>query len=163
MSEHEEQTPSEPKGKSKKDRRIKLGFLVVLAIVVLAVVMIQRKDPALKGWTNDLEAALQQAKTNNTNVIVFFTRKPMTLEDKDMVNKCMNARDALNAFAKLKYPRVHLTLRQNKQEAQRFGVTLPSTVLLLNSYGDILNKHTGFITALKFCNDVLGVQAKDPS
>ncbi|MDY6914588.1 MAG: hypothetical protein SVT52_09055 [Planctomycetota bacterium] len=154
---------SRPAAKSKRDRWVKLGFLVAVLLVAAVVYFSHRKEPGLESWETCLDSGLQQAKQNQTKVIVFFTRQPMGYWDKRMVKKCMQMGPTTRVLRHLGYVTVHLTIQANRQEVERFEVMDTPTVLLLDANGKLLKRHTGFMNDISFCNQFLGLSAKQIS
>jgi hypothetical protein len=160
MTDQENKTAPRLDGRPAKDRWAKLGFLAVVLVVAGTVYFSQREDPKLEGWGIDLQAALRDAKSRRAKVVVLFTAKPMGQHDKDMVKKCMRVARTVNALAQLGYAKVHLTMRDNKSEVERYNVAEPPTVLLLDADGRMLKGQQGFMIDLDFCNDFLGAPSK---
>ena len=55
---------------SSRDKWIKIGFVAVLVVAGAFVWMQSRRDPALKGWLTDYDAAVREAKNNNTRTLI---------------------------------------------------------------------------------------------
>ena len=60
----------------KRDRVIKLAFVVVTLAVVALLYWSQRRGLDLPGWGSDLPAALTQAATEHRSVVVLFASLP---------------------------------------------------------------------------------------
>ncbi len=153
MSEQQDQ----PKRKSRVDRWVKVGFLVVVVAVSVLIYKRQAAEPKLPGWGTDLQAALGQAREKGTKVLVLFTESPMSHGDKRLVTDTLNrSRTALNDLG---YPRVHLRMRQHKDIAERYGVTSHPFLVLLDAEGKVVKKYSGFMSKEKFRSDFLEVSS----
>ncbi len=138
------------------DRWVKIGFLGVLVAVGLTLWLWQRRDPQLTGWGRDLSVALQQAKAGNRTVLVFFTRRPMSWEDKHAVKNVVTTARTASALGKSACVRVHLSIDNDKAEAKTYRVESTPTYLLLDSSGKELRRLSGLTNDVTFINTVLG-------
>ena len=153
MSEQQDQ----PKRKSRVDRWVKVGFLVVVVAVSVLIYKRQAAEPKLPGWGTDLPAARGQAREKVTKVLVLFTESPMRHGDKRLVTDTLNrSRTALN---NLGYPRVHLRIREHKAMAERYGATSHPFLLLRDAEGKVVKKYSGFMSKEKFRSDFLDVSS----
>jgi hypothetical protein len=62
--------------RGKADRYVKLGFLVVMLAVVAWLVARQYLGISLTGWSGDLNAALQQAASENRRIVALTYDSP---------------------------------------------------------------------------------------
>lgn len=161
MSEQEDKTGAVVKDNRRKDLWIKAGFVVVALVVAILIWRRHGRDPKLEGWGTDLDAALQEAKEKQTKIVVFFTRQPMGFEDKKVVENCFHRWRAKKALDYLGYLKVHLTTKANAPLIKQFDITETPALLLLDSNGEVVKKHEGFINDLKFSSDFLGVSGKE--
>jgi len=145
----------------RKDRWGKLGFLVVILLAAGVIYRFQLAGPQLKGWSGDLDKALTEAARRRTKVVVVFVGNPMSLTDKTLITDCLDFKTSRKVLNHLKYIRVRLDVKTHEAAALRYGVTESPTVLLLDSRGKVLKTHSGFMRDIDFCNDFLGVKAKD--
>ncbi|NLF30735.1 MAG: thioredoxin family protein [Planctomycetes bacterium] len=135
---------------SARDRLIKAGFLVVaLGVVGWAVVKPHLTLP-LDGWSDDLPAALSQAKAEGRRVVVIMYDNPQNHTYKnrlrDVVSKDGN-REAMDAANML---RVQARVKKDHPLAQRFGVTGFPTTLLLSPDGEVITRWVGTIGEVAF-------------
>lgn len=147
------------KARSASDIGIKIGFLIVAIGVMVWIYSIQKRDPKMPGWGTRLDRALKVAASNDTKVVVAFTHSPMRRADKLLVTKALTWGTSRQVLAELKYQRVHLTDKYNRSEMDKYGIRKLPTVILLDSSGNELKRHEGFMTDLTFCNDILGKSA----
>lgn len=146
--------------KQLKDRKIKRIFLGAILVVVAIIVLYQRQEPELKGWETDLQATLDEAAGAEAKVFVFFTSRPMSYNDKKMLDESLKLRDVAKALRMLRYPKVHLDTKTHKALAEKYKIEETPTLLLLNGDGSVVKSHVGFMAALSVANDFLGVQVK---
>jgi thiol-disulfide isomerase/thioredoxin len=145
--------------KSKKSRWIKTAFAVILIIGVVIIWNLQRRDPELAGWSKNLPAAIAEAGRKNTKVFVFFTRSPMGYDDKRMAKESVTEAKVVKSINDLGYIRVHLNLRDNQDEAEKYDVKDGPTLLLLDADGKLLEHHSGFISGVDLSKKFLVVKA----
>ena len=150
------QPPASGPGRSRVDRRAKVVFLLILVALSAFLWLRQRRDPPLPGWGNDLAVALQQAQADRRPILVFFTRSPMSYDDKHVVTHTIRTQRTLEAIGKLRYAKVHLNTRQNKNEAQTYHVTSTPTYLLLDPNGKELRRTSGLMNDMKFAEFLAG-------
>jgi hypothetical protein len=145
--------------KSKWDRRIKIGFVVVTLAAVAVVYMLQRRDRGLSGWGVDLGAALQKAKDNpGWRVLVFFTHSRMSEDDKHAVNSVIERPVTRKTVKELNYIPVHLNLDDHAGVAAKYGVSDTPCYLLLDANGALIRSKWGKMNDNTFCTEFL----KDP-
>jgi len=157
MSNSDEQTANKPKARSRTDRRVKIGFLIVALAVAVFVYKQQRRDPEMRkwGWGRSLDSALAQAAQKDTKIVVAFTGRPMSHEDRKLVTRGLTYSKSRMVLDHLKYLKVHLDDKTHKPLFAKYGVTRTPVVLLLDSSGKVLKRHDGFMTDITFCNDFL--------
>ena len=157
MSNPDSQEDMQPKGWSRKDRLAKLGFLAVALAVAAFIYTQQRRDPEMRkwGWGRDLQRAIQQAETDDSKVVVAFTRRPMNHEDRKLVTRGLTFYKSRAVLDHLKYPKVHLDNKTHKGLFAEYGVTETPVVMLLDGAGKVLRRYDGFMTDIAFCNDFL--------
>ena len=156
MSDSENQTAEKPKARSRSDRWVKIGFLVVALAVAAFIYMQQRRDPEMRkwGWGRSLDKAVAQAAQRDTKIVVAFTRRP-SYEDRKLVTRGLTFRKSRTVLDHLKYLKVHLDNKTHKPLLEKYEVTKTPVVLLLDSSGKVLKRHDGFMTDIAFCNDFL--------
>jgi hypothetical protein len=128
------------------DRWVKLGFLAAAVIAVIIIYLVQQSPPELEGYETDLEAALRQAKRQDRNVFVFFSRDRSTpsADDEKMIrNELMHPkfRRFLDSAGCVK---VWLTLLGDGEAAEKYGITSSPAVLLLDKDGRRLRRAIGY-------------------
>lgn len=161
MDQQEETVERSARPKSRSDRIVKFAFLAVALAAAAGIYMMQRKGPELKGWQRNLAGALAEAERRDTRVVVVFMERPMSFGDRRLTTRCLAFYTSRKVLAHLKYVRVHLNNKANKQAMQEYEITRLPSVLLLDSTGKVLKKREGFMTDIDFCNDFLGVAYAD--
>jgi thioredoxin-related protein len=150
-----QQAASQRPPKSPLDRCVKIGFLIVLVIAGAVLWFRQKHDPQLPGWNENLSTALQQAKADNRQILIFFTEAPMSYNDKHAVKNVVTTPRTENALNKLLYLRVHLNINDHKAEAGTYKVQSTPTYLLLDSNGRELKRTSGLMNDVTFIGSFL--------
>jgi hypothetical protein len=149
--------------KPRGDRVVKFAFFIAILVVAIAVYRMQKTDPSMPGWTPDLAIALENASRRNTNVVVAFTHRPMSYDDKELVTRGLLYPRSVKALADLGYLRVHLDDSTGREWMDKYGVGKLPTVLLLGPRGAELRRHEGVMDDLTFKNDFLQVDSFAPA
>ncbi len=152
MSNDEEANPPTPsKASPAKDHRVKVGFLIVLLIAVVAVLIIQRRGPQQKGWSEDLPAALERARKMNRPLLVFFTSSPMGATTRRMFATTLAQPANKKAIASGRFIRVKVSVDSLKSErAKKYRLKSLPTMLVLDSQGYENNRREGFVGEVPF-------------
>jgi len=157
MTGKENEHHMERRQNSRNDRWVKLGFLAVALVVASIVYVLQRRDPAMPGWTSDLSATLQAASQDGKNIVVAITNKPMGFDDKQLVSKALTYPRSVEAMTSLGVHRVQLNDSDHRDVMERYGVQKLPTSLLLGPDGKEIRRHEGVMNDIAFCNDFLGI------
>jgi hypothetical protein len=151
MTEPETTTdrPGAKASPSRRDRLIKAAFLVVaLGIVAYAIILPHLTKP-LAGWSDDLPAALQQARAEGRKLVVLMYDSPQNLtytKLRVVVTKDGN-REAMDAANIL---RVQARVKRGDPVAGRFSVGNFPTTLLLSPDGEVLTRWEGYIPEIEY-------------
>ena len=157
-----------PKTGTRRDRRVKLGFLAVLLVVGAVVWLIQRRPPAAltKGWPDDLDKALAQAGSENRPILAFFTGQPLSATARWLLRGTLARPENKKAIAKGRFIKVRVALDRSltSELAQRYQIKSLPTMLVLEPDGKERNRRTGRIGEVSFRNDFLsGKDVQKPS
>ncbi len=141
--------------KSRRDRGIKLAFLVVTVVLVVLVYVKQRSGLNLPGWGDDLSAALAQAAAENRPVLAFFVSSPPDQVSRELTKNTLpkNA----EAIRKGRFIKVVVKVGSvaKSEPARRLGVTFLPTMLVIGADGLEKNRREGFIGEVEFRNGFL--------
>lgn len=132
-------------GSKTADRRTKIAFLVVMVVAAAFVyVLLQRRTPGFN-WPEDLDKALEQARTRQRNVLVFFTGSPKSDIAKQLIRKTLRKNAPM--IAKQRVVKVNVSLdRELKSDlAARYKISSLPTFVLLSPEGKELNRREGFV------------------
>ena len=145
--------------KSSRDRWIKIGFVLVLAAVAVAIYSFQRRDLRIEGWGNDLPAALAQARAENRMVVVFFASSPPSDTAREIAQRRIPKPDNVQALKDGNFIPVIVSLDENlnSDAATKYKLTTLPTLLVLRPDGTERNRHEGMIGEVNFRQDLLRV------
>ena len=142
MKEHEKL--NQPGKKFSADRWIKIGFVVVVIGIAAVILMLQWGGLEIKGWDSDLEAALKQSKTENRNVLIFFTSsRPGDTALK--ISKTLAKPASKKAIKDGNFIRVIVGTSLKSETARRYRINKLPTMVILTPTGTELNRREGFI------------------
>ncbi len=132
------------------DRRVKIAFLAVAAIVGLCIYLLQRKGPELKGWATNLDKAMKQARAQKQRVLVFFTGSPKSVPARRLIQKTLHKN--AGAMAKERVIKVNISLDTGLKSgpAVRYKISSLPTFVLLSPEGKELNRREGFVGEVDF-------------
>jgi len=150
MSQPDEKD-AQPAKKSRTDRRVKIGFLIVFLVAAAAVYYSQIRGPELPGtWGDDLPAALAEAAaaTPPKKVVVFIDSFPASFQGQEMIKGTLRKRRSVKDLAP--FVKVHLRLDKDAAWAKKYGVTKAPTTLVLSADGGKFHKQEGRIGEIDF-------------
>ena len=136
----EKQTAPARKGRS--DRWVKLAFLVAVAAIGVFV-WLSYRTPPLRGFSGDLEKALEKAKAEGRNIVLLFINSPASDNDRFVMQKIIAKRHNLQALEKGNYLCVRKSTSLRSEMAKRYQLKELPTVLLLGPDGRELNRRQG--------------------
>ena len=146
--------------KSRMDRRVKIGFLIVFLTAAAVVLYYQYRGESLAGWGKDRDAALAEARaaTPPKKVVVFIDTFPVSYYGQKMIagtlKKPKSVKD-MKVFVK-----VQLRLDAEADWAKRYGVTKAPTMLVISADGSRFHKQEGRIGELDFVKVFLKAELK---
>ena len=129
----------------------KYVFVALVIVVGGAVWWVQRSDPTLTGWGGDLPAALEQARSEDRRVLVFFSDDPMNREDRQTVQRVLTHGDTRAVLEHENYVRVHLKLDGDATAAEQFGIGSTPGFVLLSPAGEVIASHDGYLSVQGLC------------
>jgi len=148
--------------KSSRDRWIKIGFVLILIAVAIAIYSFQRRDLHIEGWGNDLNAALAQAKAENRKVVAFFVSSPPSDTAKEIAQRRISKADNQQALKDGNFILVIVTVDSNLDSdpiAQTYKLTKLPTLMVLLSDGTERNRNEGGIGEVDFRQQLLRVSS----
>lgn len=145
--------------KSSRDRWIKIGFVLILIAVAIAIYSFQRRDLRIEGWGNDLNAALAQAKAENRKVVAFFVSTPPSDTAKEIAQRRIPKPDNLQALKEGNFIPVIVTVdnRLESDVAKKYKLTTLPTLIVLLPDGTERNRNEGMIGEVDFRQQLLRV------
>lgn len=148
--------------KSSRDRWIKIGFVLVLAAVAVAIYSFQRRDLRIEGWGNDLNAALTRAKAENRMVVVFFVSTPPSDTAREIAQRRIPKPDNVQALKDGNFIPVVVSLDNELKSdpAMKYKLTTLPTLMVLRPDGTERNRHEGMIGEVNFRQDLLKTSSK---
>lgn len=160
MSEENTSTPS-----SAKDGRknwIKKALLLAIVFAMVAVYFYQRRGLDIRGWGEDLNAALVQAKAENRPLVVLFANKSQTPTARAL-KKHINRPGNRKALKQGNYITVIVPLDNalDSELARKYKIKSLPTLLLLRPDGTEHNRTVGNIGEVSFRQNFLNYDKAD--
>ncbi len=155
MNQQDAQEESPPR-KSNRERRVKIGFVVLLLVAVAGVIMIQRRGLEIEGWGKDLEAALQQGEAEDRPIVVFFVSSPPSNTAKTIQTHILRpANQQSLKDGKFIPVIVELSSSLDSDVARRYQVRGLPTLMVLTPGGKERNRSEGNIGEVPFRQEFL--------
>lgn len=150
----------------RRDRLIKLAFLVVTAVALAAIYYSQR-GLSITGWGGDLGAALAQAAVEDRPVVVFFAGSPPGQDDRWIKGNIIAKPENEAALEKGRFIRVLVNIGRvsTSKTAARYNITELPTLVVFGPDGVEKNRREGRIGEVEFrtgfldCSQVIGPAA----
>lgn len=136
------QPPASAPAKTKRDRWVKIGFLVAIVGVAIFVYTQQQDAMEIDGWGSDLDAALQQAREENRPVVAFFVDTPPSNTAEQTRKVVLTNPENKKVMAKLRVIRV-LVSDPGDNVRETYAINSLPTLLLLSPEGKELSRHDG--------------------
>jgi len=138
------------------------GKLVLLAAVLLIVAYIQfsQTKPVELGpkWTQDLQAAKDQALKEKRKVLVVFFSKPESSEDKKLIQNVLTKPKTEQALDQEKVLRVYLNTTDHAEAVKKYRIKMTPTCLYLDQFGiDVKPPLTNPTNDVSFYSDWMGI------
>lgn len=142
--------------KSGRDHWVKVGFVLLLIAAMIVVYLFQRRDLAIEGWGDDLDAALAQAKTENRKVIVFFASSPPSETALTIARRRIPQPDNRKAIREGHFIPVVISLNDTDSDlGKKYKLTTLPTLMVLYSDGSERNRNEGMIGEVDFRQKLL--------
>ncbi len=127
---------TEPKAVTEKsrrrERRVKIGFAVAAAVMILVVWYWQR-NPSRLSWEHDLPGALATARQQNRGVVAFFTHSSYGEMEKRI--ETFGFIKNYKAVSKSNYILVQVSPSLDSDLARQYKITKLPTLLVLDANG----------------------------
>ena len=153
MSTETPQTPQTP-AKSARDRYVKLGFLVVALLIVGGLIILPHLTKPLRGWDDDLDAALEQAAAEDRKIVAVLYDTPQN-QNYDRLRGILQKGGNIEALEAADVIRVHARVDKDDALVRRFKVTTFPTTLLIGPDGKVITRWTGYIGEVAFRQNFL--------
>jgi hypothetical protein len=140
----------------RSDRWVKIGFIVVAVAVGIWIYMNLQNDTLLKGWPEDLSAALADAKQTNRRVLVIFISNPPNADAIWLAENTLAKPLNKTAIQEGKFARVKVSVNGLDSDlARRYTLTRLPTMMVLDAKGNELNRREGRIGEVPFLHGFL--------
>jgi hypothetical protein len=140
----------------RSDRWVKIGFLIVAVVIGTVIYLYLQNDTILKGWPEDLSAALADAKQTNRRVLVFFIGNPPNTEAIWMAGNTLAKPQNQRAIQEGRFARVKVVVDSlDSNLARRYKLTRLPTMMILAPDGKELNRREGKVGEVDFLHGFL--------
>lgn len=139
------------------DRRIKIGFVVVVVAAAVAVWLSQRSSPPLPGWETNLGAARRTAAAEGRRVLILFHSQPPSQTMHTLVDDVLETSHGRRAMLDGKFIRVHVVLGTplKSNVARQYAIRKLPTMVILSPEGKELNRREGRVGLVEFGSQFL--------
>ena len=149
MAESKEHRQSSQAGRS--DRWVKIGFLVVAVVIATVIWKYLQTETFLKGWPEDLNTALADAKQTDRRVLVFFVGNPPNADAVWMAGNTLAKSQNQRAIQEGNFARVKVVVNSLDSDlARRYKLTRLPTMMILAPDGKELNRREGKVGEVDF-------------
>jgi hypothetical protein len=136
--------------KSRKERLVKIAFLAVTVLVVVAVYQMQKNPPILTSWRQDLDAARRDARAQDRRLLLLFV-----YSDPGETERWLAANTLLkneSGMEKGKYIRVKVPVPTGMDcpPVRTYDVKHIPTLVILDANGTVLGRREGRVGEIDF-------------
>ena len=142
MSESEKPSVDTKPATPKRNTRGKLLFLGALLAAAVGIFLLQQRGLSLSGWGSDLDAALQQAQTENRPIVVMFLRNPPS-ETARQTKTVIGRPENQKALQDGKFIPVLVETRLDSDLCKKYSITRLPTLMVLLPNGAERNRYEG--------------------
>jgi hypothetical protein len=143
-------------GAGKSDRWVKIGFILVAVLIGTLVWKYLQTETFMKGWPEDLTAALADAKQTDRRVLVVFISNPPNNEAIRNANVALGKPQNRKAIEQGKFARVKVTVNNLDGDiARQYKLTHLPTTMILAPDGKELNRREGMVGEVPFLHGFL--------
>ena len=142
---------------------------VVLAVVVLAgivawVVVKRQSQPAFPPyWEDDLVRAAAKGRAEGRPVLVLFHGWPLREKSERLVQDVLTGEGKEEGFRKYRYILVHVSTSTRTPLAAKWKIANLPTTVILDSSGEEVRRHSGYMDAPQFWNEFVVPGAPSPA
>ncbi len=160
MNQQTDHPAGEQVTKTKPDHRAKVVFLIIALVIGGGILLVQRKPPKLPaGWSEDLPAALKQARLENRRLMIVFMASPPSHIGRKMFDTTLSKRENKKALEDGRFIPVRQLIKSTESEtAKEYKVTRFPTTLILGPGGNELNRRERFIGEVPFRDGFLNMR-----
>ena len=140
----------------KSDRWVKIGFVMVAAVVGIWIYINFQTETFMKGWPEDLNGALADANQTNRRVLAVFISNPPNAEAVENAEYAFDKPLNKAAIEKGKFARVKVTVNNLDGDiARQYQLTHLPTMMILAPDGKELNRREGVVGEVPFLHGFL--------
>ncbi len=155
----ESSPPAESRPKPPADRWIKLGFAAVAIAIVGWLILHQHMESSLPGWSNDLPAALAQARLENRKLVAVVYDSPQN-HDYKKLRVILTKKGNVEAMDDANVLRVQTSLGRRDPLIATYEIEIYPTTLLIGPDGKVITRWTGYIGETVFRSRFLKGKSK---
>ena len=146
----------QPTQAGKSDRWVKVGFVIVAVVIGTMIYKYLQTETFMKGWPEDLNAALADAKQTNRRVLAVFVSNPPNEEAVQNAKIALGKPQNQQAIQKGGFARVKVVVNSLDSDlARRHHLTRLPTIVVLAPDGKELNRREGVVGEVPFLHGFL--------
>ncbi len=140
----------------KSDRWVKIGFIIVAVGIAAAIWLYLQTETFMKGWPEDLNAALADANQTDRRVLVVFISNPPNTDAIRNADIALGKPKNRQAIQDGKFARVKVVVNSLDSDlARRYKLTRLPTMMILAPKGNELNRREGVVGEVPFLHGFL--------
>jgi thioredoxin-related protein len=145
MNDTNEKDSNEVVTPAKSNKKGRLILLLLILAVAVGIYMYQRRGLSITGWSNDIDAAMDQAKEKQRPVVVFFVAQTPSPIAEEIKNKVIPKKGNQEALKKGKFIKVIFTVDSGlkSEAAKKYKLTKLPTLIAFDPSGKEYNRLEG--------------------
>ncbi|MCY2930911.1 MAG: hypothetical protein NTV86_15765 [Planctomycetota bacterium] len=132
-----------------------LGVVILAAIVVWVIARRQSPPTFPSCWDDRLATGMAVGQVENRPVLVLFHASPLSETSRKLLNEVLTGKGREEAFAKHRYVLVHVPTSTKAPLAIVWSIQTLPTMVILDSAGQVVKRHEGYIDASTFWNEFI--------
>ena len=141
----DEQDSKEAKSSTKNNKKAGLVLLLLILAVAVGIYLYQGRSLSIKGWDNDIDAAMVQAEKEQRPVVVFFVNRTPSPIARDISTKVIPKKGNQKALEEGKFIKVICSVDSGlkSETAQKYKLVKLPTFIAFDYSGKEYNRLEG--------------------